>query len=56
MIGILNMDMPKSCMDCKLCKDYISKVWCVPTGIALTRWNVLDKRHKNCPLVEIKEA
>lgn len=53
MVGISNMDMPKSCMDCKLCKDYISKVWCAPTGNALVRWDVLDKRDERCPLVEL---
>ena len=50
-VYIKGMDMPKSCIKCKLCVSYK----CVPTGEI--RWSdefdYDSKRFENCPLVPV---
>lgn len=49
----INMEMPESCIKCKLCVSYK----CVPTGEI--RWSdefdYDSKRFENCPLVPVPE-
>ena len=58
-VYIKNMKMPNGCISCPL-KSYGTidefKYYCDMTGASLGEWcdKRLDKRHKDCPLVEVK--
>ena len=50
---IKGMDMPKSCLDCRLFYDESeTECWCKANELHAKR--DLRTRHPNCPLVEIK--
>jgi hypothetical protein len=54
MIGIKDMKMPKSCMECKFCVEgLLSYCECMFTDRCVGKYN--DVRDIDCPLVEIKE-
>lgn len=55
MIAIKDMKMPKSCSDCP-CEQYMigSQYWCGIFGFIINDDNGFDKRHPQCPLVEVK--
>lgn len=59
-VFIKNMKMPRGCISCPL-KSYGTidefKYYCDMTGASLGEWcdKRLDKRHKDCPLMELKE-
>lgn len=53
---VIDMDFPKSCLECPLCKGEYGvgneKSYCGAKADVECKW---DKRAKNCPLKEIKE-
>lgn len=56
MIAIKDMKMPKSCLYCQFCQVCINDKnepyrWCYAM---LQETETRKKRHKNCPLVEVK--
>lgn len=54
MIGIKDMDMPKSCMECNFCVEgLISYCECMFTAKLVGKYN--DIRDIDCPLIEIEE-
>ena len=54
MIGIKDMKMPKSCMECKFCIDEQYKMLECQFTEASVSLNYIN-RHQNCPLIEIDE-
>ena len=54
MIGIKDMDMPKSCKECDFCVEgLISYCECMFTDKLVGKYN--DIRDIDCPLIEIEE-
>ena len=56
MIGIKDMEMPKCCDDCRLIEELpaFEKKYCGANYISLKRIKTSEKRHPQCPLVEIR--